>query len=227
MTVSVIIPVLHESALINDAIAHIRSLEPGAPVEVIVVDGAREADTLHAIRDSEVKNVLSARGRGTQMNRGAEAARGDILLFLHVDTELPRDGLRAIRAVMEGGRFVGGAFDLGIDGRGIMFRLIERVASLRSRLTRIPYGDQAIFLRRDYFLRLGGYREMALMEDVDLMRRVKKGGGAIFILPERVRTSGRRWRGEGLVRCTLRNWIVAILYLFGVSPERLARWYPS
>lgn len=227
MTVSVIIPVLHESALVNAAIAHIRSIEPRAPVEVIVVDGATEADTLRAVRDGEVKGVLSARGRGAQMNRGAEAAQGDVLLFLHVDTALPRHGLRAVRAVMDGGRFVAGAFDLGIDGRGAMFRLIERVASLRSRMTRIPYGDQAIFIRRDYFLRLGGYREMALMEDVDLMRRVKRDGGAIFIVPERVRTSGRRWSREGLVRCTLRNWTIALLYLLGVSPERLARRYPS
>jgi rSAM/selenodomain-associated transferase 2 len=227
MTVSVIIPVLHESALINAAIAHVRSIEPGAPVEVIVVDGAEEADTLHAVRDGEVRGVRSARGRGAQMNRGAEAAQGDVLLFLHADTALPPGGLKAIIAAMEGGCFVGGAFDLGIDGRGVMFRLIERVASLRSRITRVPYGDQAIFIRRDFFRSLGGYKEMALMEDVDLMRRVKRGGGAIFILPERVRTSGRRWSREGPVRCTLRNWAIVILYLLGVSPERLARRYPS
>jgi len=227
MTVSIIIPVFHESALINTALARIRSAQAGAPVEVIVVDGADEGDTLAALRGGEVKGLLSEKGRGAQMNRGAEAANGDVLLFLHVDTALPQGWSRLVNEAMEDGRFVGGAFDLAIDSPEVAFRLIEKVASLRSRLTRVPYGDQAIFMRRDYFLRLRGYRETALMEDLELMRRVKKEGGAIFIIPERVRTSGRRWAREGLVRCTLRNWTIALLYLFGVSPEKLARWYPS
>ncbi len=128
---------------------------------------------------------------------------------------------------MDGGGFAGGAFDLGIESNGLALRLIARAASLRSRLTRVPYGDQALFISRDYLQRIGSYREMPLMEDVDLMRRIKRDGGRIFIIPERVLTSGRRWAREGVLRCTLRNWTIMLLYLGGVSPRKLARWYPS
>jgi rSAM/selenodomain-associated transferase 2 len=226
MTISVVIPVFREEPLINDAICRLRGMAFDKALEIIVVDGSEEGGTLRAVADSRAKSILSARGRGSQMNAGAKAAGGDVLLFLHVDTELPADGLERISSAMELGHFVGGAFDLGIADRGLAYRIIERAASLRSRLTRIPYGDQAIFFKRDYFLRIGGYRPLPIMEDVDLMRRVKKRGDRIHLIGEKVKTSSRRWRKEGLARCTLRNWTIMALYLLGVPPGRLAKHYP-
>lgn len=227
MVVSVVIPVFHEQDLVNEAIGRIRAIPLGKTAEIIVVDGGTKAETLTAIRDSGAKRIVSERGRGKQMNEGAAAAGGDVLLFLHVDTQLPLDGLRRIVALMEDPRLSAGAFDLGISTAGLLYRIIEKVASLRSRLTGIPYGDQAIFVRRAYFSRLGGYKEVPIMEDVDLMRRIRKAGGGIGFIPEKVTTSARRWEKEGVVRCTCRNWTIMLLYLLGVSPERLARWYPS
>lgn len=226
MTVSVIIPVLHEQAVINAAIAHLRAIGSDEMEEIVVVDGDPDADTLKGIEDGGVRRLAAGAGRGVQMNAGAAVAQGDILLFLHADTRLPARAFRMIAGCLEGERFVGGAFDLGIGSAGLAFRVIEKVATLRSRLTRIPYGDQAIFVKRDYFRRIGGYGEMPLMEDVDLMRRIKREGRAIFIIPEKVSTSGRRWSREGVVRCTVRNWTIMLLYLAGFSPERLARRYP-
>ncbi len=226
MTISVIIPVLHEQAVINATIAHLRAIRSDEVVEIIVVDGDADADTLKVIKDGGVRRLAAGAGRAGQMNAGAAGARGDILLFLHADTQLPVDAFGRITGCMEGGRFVGGAFDLGIGSEGLAFRIIENVASLRSRFTRIPYGDQAIFIMRDYFHRIGGYGEMPLMEDVDLMRRIKKEGRAIFIIPEKLSTSGRRWNREGVVRCTFRIWTIMLLYLAGVSPQKLARRYP-
>lgn len=226
MFISVIIPVFHEEACINEAIGRLDKMRSGAATEIIVVDGAAGAETLKAITGHTVKGVLSGKGRARQMNEGAAAAQGDIVLFLHVDTELPEDGFGEISRAMDRGQFVAGAFDLGIGDRGFAFRIIERAASLRSRLTRVPYGDQAIFFGRDYFLRLGGYRDLPIMEDVDLMRRVRKTGGRICFIDKRVKTSSRRWKKEGIVACTLRNRIIMLLYLLGVAPERFARWYP-
>jgi rSAM/selenodomain-associated transferase 2 len=225
MTISVVIPVLREQGLINGAIQRIRGLTSGGTAEIIVVDGGTEAETLAVIRDDEVKRIASERGRGKQMNKGAAAAKGDVLLFLHVDTQLPPDALRRIIALMDETRFSAGAFDLGISALGLSYRIIEKAASLRSRLTGIPYGDQAIFIRRNYFMSLGGYKELPIMEDVNLMRRIRRGGGRIGFIREKVRTSARRWEKEGVVRCTCRNWIIMALYLLGVPPERLAAWY--
>jgi len=226
MTLSVIIPVLCEEALINDAISRLKGMASDDAVEIIVVDGSAERETIRVVSDSNVKGIASKKGRARQMNAGAEAALGDVLLFLHADTELPPDGLQRISRTRRAARFVGGAFDLAIDEQGPLFRIIERTASLRSRLTRVPYGDQAIFVKRDYFVAIGGYEELPLMEDVDLMRRIRRRGDKIFIIPEKVKTSGRRWKKEGVVRRTLRNRAIMLLYMLGTSPEKLAKWYP-
>ena len=114
---------------------------------------------------------------------------------------------------------------MGIQSGRRVFRLIETGASLRSRITRVPYGDQAIFIRKDYFESIGGFSEIPLMEDVELMRRIKKGGGRIFIIPQKVMTSPRRWEKEGIVYCTLRNWTLITLYFLGVPPEKLTAFY--
>jgi rSAM/selenodomain-associated transferase 2 len=223
--ISVIVPVFHEEEAINRAVDALYGLIFDGRLEIIVVDGDPEKQTLNVIRDQRVIKANSAKGRGKQMNKGALLASGDVLLFLHADTQLPPDGLTRIWSVMRDGICVGGGFDLGLQSDKFCFRLIEKAASIRSRITRIPYGDQALFLRKDFFLNFGGFSDMPLMEDVDLMRRVRRSKGKIQIIGEKVKTSARRWEKEGVLYCTLRNWTLIVLYLFGVSPQKLARFY--
>ena len=221
--ISIIIPVLHEGAIINLTISNIFDLPYDGEVEVIVVDG--NGETLSAIVKNEIRKILSKKGRAHQMNQGAVNACGDILLFLHADTELPKGALNAISSAMRKGDFVGGAFDLGIKSDRPIFRLIEAAASFRSRFTRTPYGDQAIFIRKQYFHSIGGFKELPLMEDVDLMRRIKRTGNKIYIISEKVRTSSRRWEKEGVIYCTLRNWVLITLYSMGIPAEKLIKFY--
>jgi rSAM/selenodomain-associated transferase 2 len=159
------------------------------------------------------------------MNAGATVARGEILIFLHADTILPDNALEKISQALQGRDYVGGAFDLKIDSDRLFLKYISARASLRSRWNRIPYGDQAIFIRKKYFDQLGGYKEIPLMEDVDLMRRIKKDGKKIFILPDKVITSARRWESDGILFTTMRNQILVRLFYLGISPHRLAKYY--
>ena len=225
--ISIIIPVFHEESIINEAIGSIFDLPYDGEVEVIVVDGSPQGETLNAIQKNEVLKILTKKGRAHQMNQGAVNAGGDILLFLHADTELPKNALNTISSVMRKGDFVGGAFDLGIQSDRPIFRLIETTASLRSRCTGVPYGDQAIFIRKKYFHSIGDFKEMPLMEDVELMRRIKKKGDKIYIVPEKVRTSPRRWEKEGPIYCTLRNWVLITLYSIGIPAEKLYKFYKT
>jgi rSAM/selenodomain-associated transferase 2 len=221
------VPAFHEGENINDLIECLKRLDPDKNSEIIVVDGAQEKDTLGAIHRNHVAKISSEKGRAKQMNAGASIARGEILIFLHADTELPVDALKKIHSLVEQREYVGGAFDLGIKSDKLIFRIIEALSSWRSRLNRIPFGDQAIFIRRDYFNRIGRYKEIPLMEDMELMRRIKKSGDKIWIFNDRVMTSPRRWEKEGVVYCTLRNWTLQALYLLGISPHKLATFYKS
>ena len=223
--ISIILPVLHETERIEEAIARLRDQDPRNGMEIIVVDGDGYGTTINAIRDEKVVKLTSKQGRAFQMNRGAAFARGDMLLFLHADTLLPFRALDLVRAAMDDSRLVAGAFDLGFNTERGIFRVTELYVSLRTRLTRVPFGDQAIFIRRDYFEKIGGYREIPLMEDVELMKRIRKRGDKIMIIPEKVRTSPRRYEQEGIIYCTLRNWLVQALYAWGVPAERLEKWY--
>jgi rSAM/selenodomain-associated transferase 2 len=222
--ISVIVPVLREEAGINRIIAHIRAIA-SAGTEIIIADGDPAGSTLAVISDASVIKVQSPKGRGIQQNQGAAEAAGEILLFLHADTELPHQAFTRIAEAMSHGPSAAGAFDLGIASQRLAFRIIERISSLRSRLTRIPYGDQAIFIRKSVFDAIGGFREFPVMEDVALMRDLKRRAYPIVFIDDRVSTSPRRWERDGIIRCTLRNWLLISLYLLGVSPERLARFY--
>ena len=223
--ISIIIPVLDEGDRIGSTLDALGGLAGVGDTEILIVDGHPDKTTIRTLPAGPVQKIAAPRGRGVQMHAGARASSGKALLFLHADTRLEPDALLRVSEVLRDSKIAGGAFDLGIDASGVAFRLIERGASFRSRLTRIPYGDQAIFLRRAVYFRLGGFRPMPLMEDVDLMRRLKKSGGRIRFAPGRAWTSPRRWKREGILYCTLRNYALVLLYHMGVSPERLARHY--
>ncbi len=224
--ISIVVPVLHEETSIDESIRRIRELNAdGRTPEIVIVDGDPSAGTIKRIRQEGCIAATSEPGRAVQMNRGAALTTGDILLFLHADTFLPADALPLIRACLEDDRFVGGAFDLGIASDRSLFRITEWYVRLRTRVTRVPFGDQVIFLRRAYFERIGGYRNIPIMEDVEIMTRIRKRGDRVCIIPEKVMSSARRWEKDGIIRGTLRNWMLQVLYLLGAAPERLARYY--
>ena len=228
--ISIIIPVWNETGTINTTLKKLKHQSLDKSIEVIIVDAHPAGTTLQAInvRPSAhfiIKTDQTEQGRGLQMNRGAQLANSPALLFLHADTFLPPGAFDAILAVLKKPNFVGGAFDLHILSNRWGYRVIETVASIRSRLTRLPYCDQAIFLRKAYFDLLGGFRPFPIMEDVDLMRRIKNCGDRIQIISTPVQTNPRRWEEEGLIYGTLRNWTLMVLFLAGVSPQRLVKWY--
>ena len=222
---SIVIPVFHESSLINHAINHVLGISAGFESEIIVVDGDPGGSTLECIDHPNIVKIVSGKGRGRQMNKGASYSKGEVLLFLHTDTELPDEALSIIASVMDHKEYSGGAFNLGIKSGRWIFRLIEKLVFVRTRLTSVPYGDQAMFIRRECFEALNGFREIPIMEDIEFMRRMKKAGSRIFVVPQKVNTSPRRWEKEGVLYCTLRNWALIGLYLLGVKPEKLVRFY--
>lgn len=220
MLISVVIPTLNEEDVIEETLGRVINT-PG--VEVIVSDGG-SSDWTVEIAQKQARVVSSVCGRGCQMNSGASKASGEILLFLHADTGLPDGWVGKITAAMADERVVGGAFSLSIDSDKLSHKIIAAAANLRSRFLGLPYGDQGIFVRRTVFEKIGGFKDIPIMEDVELMRRLKRTG-KIVLLKDKVTTSARRWEKEGAVYTTLRNWILLSLYFLGVRPERLYRVY--
>jgi rSAM/selenodomain-associated transferase 2 len=219
--ISIIIPTLNEASNLSATLASTRS---AADVEVIVVDGGSTDATVEVARPWGTEVLLSPPGRARQMNTGAARAMGEILLFLHGDTRLPRGFDRYVREILERPDAAAGAFRLHVDGRLPGLRIMERLVDVRSRRLQLPYGDQAIFLTADLFWDMGGFPEMPIMEDLELIRRLRRRG-RIVIAPLPVLTSVRRWENLGMVRTTLINYAIPLAYYLGVSPSRLARWY--
>ena len=220
-SLSIVIPTLNEQANIAAAVAHAWRLEP---VEVIVCDGRSTDDTRVIAEAGRATVVASDPGRGVQLNAGAELAMGDMLLFLHADTWLAAEARQQIDAAMQDPSVVWGAFRQKIDAPGWRYRSLEWGNALRAKRFGMPYGDQAIFVKKEIFAAQGGYAEHPVMEDVDLSRRLQKIAPPAF-LPGPLHISARRWRHAGVVRQTVRNWAFIALWRLGVSPERLARWY--
>lgn len=229
MKVSVVIPVYGEEGIAG-LLADLLARPDGGDAEFIVVDGAPSRDTLGRVpaelgADPRVILMHSPPGRGVQMNAGARAARGETLLFLHADTLLPDNALTLIRQALDGTPLAGGAFRLRYAEPSPGLSFIAAAANARSEATRVPYGDQAIFVRRDIFEDIGGFTALPIMEDLEFMTRLRRAGHAIRILAMPVRTSGRRQLREGPVRCTLRNLLLRLLYHLGVPPRILAGLY--
>lgn len=220
--ISVVIPVMNEASIIEKSL---RDLNREMIVETIVSDGGSKDATVE-IACRYAKIMHSFPGRGNQMNYGVKAAKGNIVLFLHADTTLPDNWRDKILSSMTDEAVVAGAFSLSIDSSRFLLRLIAAAANIRTRLTGIPYGDQGIFVKRSVFEKIGGFSNIPIMEDIDIMRRLKKVG-RIVILEDKVQTSARRWDREGIVFTTIRNWLLLALYYLGVAPERLFRFYQA
>jgi len=227
-SVSVIIPALNEAGTIS---ATARSAKEAGAGEVIVVDGGSGDGTPDAAWPAADVVIPSPPGRARQMNAGARAANGTILLFLHADTTIPDRAIASVRKAVERDGFLGGAFRVRLAVspsapplRKAALRLTARMIGVRARIFRAYTGDQAIFLRRDVFEEIGGYPEIPLMEDVELSRRLARRGRTILLsLP--VTTSARRWETHGTLRTILLMWRLRLAYLLGMPPERCAELY--
>ena len=220
---SIVIPVLNEAPRLPALLAGLAPFCDEA--EVIVVDGGSTDGSPEAARSAGWARVAAApRGRARQMNAGAAAASGEVLLFLHADTSLPPNALDDIRAALADLRVVGGRFDVRLDSPRPIYRAVEALMNLRSRWSGIWTGDQAIFVRRAVFQRLGGFPDIPLMEDVEFTRRLKRAGPRAC-LRARVTASARKWEHEGATRTILLMWTLRFLYMLGVSAARLHRWY--
>jgi rSAM/selenodomain-associated transferase 2 len=221
MRLSVIVPALNEEGVLAAALNGARA--PGV-LEVIVVDGGSDDSTVDVARALADVVRVGARGRAAQMNDGVAASHGDVLLFLHADTILPAGFDAAVQRALDDPRVVGGRFDLRLVPSSFLLWLTGELINLRSRLTRIATGDQAIFVRRAVFEEMGGFPLLPLMEDVAFTTALKSRG-RIACLRERVVTSSRRWVRNGVIRTVLLMWSLRLLYFFGVAPERLAQLY--
>lgn len=218
---SVVIPTLNEAESLERAIASARAVAD----EVIVSDGGSTDGSIEIARRAGARVVEGAPGRGAQLNRGGAAASGEVLLFLHADSTLPRDLPTQLDAALAAGCAGGGAL-IRFDPDGGLLRFGAGWINCRTRLTRLPLGDQAHFVLREAFERLDGYRDWPILEDLDLMRRLKREH-RIAVLAGPVVTSARRFVEKGVVRTIAINWTIWTLYLLGVSPHRLARLYRS
>ncbi len=219
---SIVLPVLDEAAGIASTLDTLAPL-CAAGHETIVVDGGSRDDTVEQVRRAGHHAIDGPRGRARQMNAGAALATGDVLLFLHADTRLPADADALIARGLHGGA-LWGRFDVRIEGRSALLPTVAALMNLRSRATGIATGDQAIFVRRELFQRLGGFADQPLMEDIELSRRLRALGRPACLRPP-VYTSGRRWDTHGAWRTVFLMWRLRWLYWRGVAPEVLARAY--
>ncbi len=222
MQLSIIIPVLNESARIGQCLSQLQGFRE-AGHEIIVVDGGSEDDSQKAAQDLCDKWLISERGRARQMNAGAKVASGETLLFLHADTILPEDALEQLTR-FHASDALWGRFDIRLSGSRVLYRLIGWLINWRSRLTGICTGDQAQFVRRQTFESLGGFPDIPLMEDVALSASLKKQARP-YCIPSKVITDSRRWEKHGPWRTVFLMWHLRFDYWRGVAPEVLVERY--
>lgn len=222
MKLSIIVPVLNEGAVLPRLHAHLLPVQQ-AGAEVIFVDGGSDDGSAELVRKLGWRLIQSARGRAQQMNAGAAVASGDVLLFLHADTRLPPTAMHRLQAALSGSQ-CWGRFDVRIQGRPFMLRLVALFMNARSRLTGIATGDQAIFVRRETFEAIGGFAPQPLMEDIEISKRLRRLTRPIC-LADKVTTSGRRWEQRGLWRTIFLMWRLRWAYWRGVPASQLAEVY--
>lgn len=219
MRIAVVIPALDEAPRIAAAVASARA--PG--VELVVVDGGSRDATRERAEAAGARVLAAPRGRAAQLEAGAKACDAPVLLFLHADSRLPEGFAEAVRGALADPAVAGGAFALRFEEAGAALRAIEWGAWMRAVLAGLPYGDQALFLRREVLERMGGVPQVPLMEDLDLVEGLRRHG-RLALLPEPVTTSARRYRGRGVLRTFLRNALCLAAWRAGVDRERVARW---
>jgi rSAM/selenodomain-associated transferase 2 len=218
--ISVIVPIKNEGP---EPVERFRRFMSDPAVELLVADGGGNPETTRAFERMGARVVPGAGPRGERLARAAEQARGEILFFIHSDSEPPPDALAIIARCAANGA-ASGAFSLAYREANLRMRWIAWWANLRSRRLALPFGDQGIFCRRGTYERAGGFRALPVCDDVDFVRRLKRVS-RLEIRPEKTLTSPRRYREQGAMRQVLRNWRVLAGYFLGVSPEKLERWY--
>jgi len=219
--ISIIIPVLNESKFIENVCQRIH--EMGNYREILVVDGGSQDETCQLA--APYASVLSSRqGRAIQMNTGAQSATGQILWFLHADCIPHPNSIDAIIDTIQNGHIVGGAFAYHLDADGLIYRVSEGLSNYKNKIFNIFYGDMGIFIKKGIFEMMGGYQEIPLMEDIDLCLRLKKMGKTV-ILPQQIVTSARRWKKEGPIKNIIRNWLLQLGWILGISADSLAKYY--
>ena len=218
--ISVIIPILNEATILAKTLSR---LQPElANHELIIVDGG-STDGSVDIAKKYGRVVISERGRAKQLNAGASASTGDILIFLHADVWLEAGAFAAVEAALSSG-YVGGGFLQKIDGPSILYRIIERTADMRGKYLKVFYGDSGIFVSRSNFERIGGFTEVPIMEEMGFSKKLRRLGKTKMVKP-RIHISARRWEANGIIRTTVKNWFITLLYFLGFSSERLAKLY--
>lgn len=222
--ISVIVPTLNEAACIESTLAPLCNMTEAT--EVIVVDAGSTDGTPGKATALGATVLTDRRGRARQMNTGAARATGSILLFLHADTRLPGAFQQHVRNALRRPGVVGGAFEFRLDSDAVGYRLLERLTNWRARKLRMPYGDQALFMTAETYGALGGFPDLPIMEDFEMVRRLKRRG-RLVIVPAPAVTSARRWRERGILKTTFINQAMIAGYCLGVSPRTLSRWYRS
>jgi len=226
ITISLIIPVFNEASIIEE---YLSKIPMRSDLEVIIIDGQSGDETVALCEKIKLefkpKIVISPlKGRANQLNFGASLAMGEILCFLHLDSQLPLDYFTQIEELLSRPQAIAGAFSLAIDAPQIPFRWLEKLVNWRSRYFSLPYGDQGLFLKTSVFKMMGGFVPMPIMEDYEFVQRLKKQG-TIHISQASILTSSRRWQKLGILKTTLINQGMILGYYLKIDPENLARWY--
>lgn len=220
--ISVIIPVLNEDKILDKTLRNLQSELIGH--ELIIVDGG-SSDNSVEIAKKYGTVISSGKGRAKQLNAGAEKANGKILIFLHADVWLEKGAIFEVERAITFG-FVGGGFLQKIDGKNLLYRIIERSADIRGKYMKIFYGDSGIFITRDGFQKIGGFPDVPIMEEIEFSRAMHKLGRTLMVSP-RIHISARRWETGGIIRTTLINWFITMLYILGFSTDKLAQLYKN